>query len=120
MGDSDTQERWEQLWMRIDAEAKAMKSSQGALFELSQYYLSLPVLERRAIDVVLAEWALSDNESKRFDALALIDEHRICSALPALKELRQKLDKSRDPGARFEKAKVDRVVEALMEDRIQD
>jgi hypothetical protein len=109
----DTQERWEQFWSRIDAETKAEKVSQAALFELSQYYLSLPVVERRTIDGVLAEWVLSDNESKRFDALALIDEHRIRSALPALEDLCQKLEKSREPGARFEKAKVDRIVAAL-------
>ena len=114
MSARDTQERWEQFWTRIDAETKAEKRSQAALFELSRHYLSLPAMERQTIDAVLTEWVLCDDASKRFDALALIGEHRIRGALPALEELRQKLDKSREPGARFEKAKVDRIVAALM------
>lgn len=114
MTERSTRDLWEQFWRRIDAESKAGRLSQAALFDLSQYYLSLPIMERRIIDGVLADWALSDNESKRFDALALIDEHRIRSALPALEELSQKLDKSREPGARFEKAKVNRIVTTLM------
>jgi len=114
MSARDTQERWEEFWARVDAANKAAKQCQATLFDLSDYYLSLPVEERRSIDALLAEWVLSDNESKRFDALALIDEHRIRSALPALEDLRQKLDKSREPGAPFEKAKVDRIVASLM------
>ena len=113
MSARNTREAWEQFWVRVDAETKAEKLSQAALFELSQYYRSLQVIERQTIDALLGEWVLSDNESKRFDALALIDEHRISSALPALEELRRRLDKSRGPGASFEKAKVERIVASL-------
>lgn len=114
MSTLDARERWEQFWARIDAETKAQKASHAAVFELSRYYLALSTAERQIIDALLAEWVLSDEESKRFDALALIDEHRIRSALPALEELREKLNKSREAGAPFEKAKVDRIVAALI------
>lgn len=113
MSARDTRERWQQFWARVDAETKAEKLSQAALVELSRYYRSLQAEERQTIDAVLSEWVVSDNESKRFDALALVDEHRIRSALPALEELRRKLDKSREPSAPFEKAKVDLIITSL-------
>jgi len=114
MSARETKKQWEQFWVRIDAETKAGKLSEAAPIELSEYYLSLPLGKRQTIDAVLADWILSDNESKRFDALYLIYEHQIRSALPALEKLREKLGKSREPGARFEKAKVERIVAALM------
>jgi len=69
--------------------------------------------ERQTFDAVLGGWVLSDNESRRFDALALIDEYRIRRALPALEELRRRLDQSPAPGAPFEKAQVDRIIASL-------
>jgi len=113
MSERTAREDWERLWARIDAESKAAKLSQGALSELSAYYLSLSTAERRVVDAVLAEWVLSDNESKRFDSLALIDAHEIRSALPGLAKLRERLGRSRAPGAPFELAKVERIVKSL-------
>ena len=113
MSVQETREQWERFWVRTDAETKAEKASHVAIFELSQRYLSLPTDEREVVNAILAEWVLSDDPSKRFDALALIDEHRISSALPALRELRKNLERSTGPGAPYERAKVDRIVAAI-------
>jgi hypothetical protein len=40
---------------------------------------------------VLAEWALSDDEATRFDALALIEDFKLAAALPALRKLAVRL-----------------------------
>ena len=104
---------WERLWAGLDKESKAAKLSQGALSELSAYYLSLSRAERRVVDAVLAAWVLSDVESNRFDALALIGTHEIRSALPALAKLCERLGRSRAPGAPFELDKVERIVKSL-------
>jgi len=116
MTSRDAQERWVRFWARVDAETKAQKVSQAAVFELSQYYRSLQDVEREAVDALLGGWVLDGNEGKRFDALALIDEHAISDAIPALEELRHRLDESKEPGAPFEKAKVDRIIAVLRKD----
>ena len=113
MNAGEIREQWEIFWAHTNEKTKAEKASQAALFELSRYYLSLTPAGKDAINDLLAEWVVSDDESKRFDALALIDEHRISSALPALHRLGEELDKSTDPGAPYERAKVDRIVAGL-------
>lgn len=66
------------------------------------------------MDEVLIEWALSDDESLRFDALYVIEEHSIARAVPALLSLHSRLeDESKRPGAPFEAAKVARILERL-------
>ena len=62
---------------------------------------------------VLAEWALSDDENVRFDALALIDDFKIASAAPALQELARRLASDGTPGAPYELKKVRRIISNL-------
>jgi hypothetical protein len=62
---------------------------------------------------VLAEWSLSTNVGKRFDALAIVDEYRVSEAVPALRELANRLEMSAEPGAPFELQKVNRIVSSL-------
>ena len=64
-------------------------------------------------DQVLAEWALSDDEAVRFDALALIDEFKITNAAPALRKLKSRLASSSEPGAPYELQKVYRIIAGL-------
>jgi hypothetical protein len=106
-------ERWESLRDRLDAEAQASKMSQEAVLRLSHAYTLLQPNERRVVDEVLSEWLSSEDENKRFDALALIREHHIVSALGALDKLAQRLSRSNEPGAPYELAKVKRVVQQL-------
>lgn len=104
---------WTALRERLDAEATAMKESQAAVIELSRRYAALDADARRVVDELLSEWVLSDDENLRFDALALVSDHRILSALPALRELLVRLDGATTPGAPFEQAKIRRILGRL-------
>jgi uncharacterized protein HemX len=109
----DVRATWEQLRERVDREAREQKMSQAAILELSRQYRLVRVGERKEVDELVAEWVLSDDENKRFDALALISEHRIKSATPALHRLAERLKTAADPSAPYELAKVNRILGKL-------
>ncbi len=90
-----------------------MKESQQALLWLSAAYRELAALEKACIDAEIADWLHSDDPRLRFDAIALVVEHRIISALPALESLRGRLEAATDPGAPSERAKVERAMQQL-------
>ena len=104
---------WTALRDRLDAEAIAMKESQAVVIELSRRYAALDADAREVVDELLSEWVLSDDEKHRFDALALVSDHRVLSALPALRELLVRLDGSTTPGAPYEQAKIRRILACL-------
>jgi hypothetical protein len=93
--------------------ATSAKDSPAVLPELFAAYRSLPPTDRFAVDYILAEQVESTSESDRFDALAIVGEFRILSALPALKRLASRLENSDDPGAPYEWAKVNRLIAHL-------
>lgn len=111
--DEAIRSEWTALSERLDAEARAMKEAQAAVIELSQRYALLDGEARPVVDELLSEWALSDDENQRFKALALVSDHRIVSALPALRELLVKLQDSPTPGAPYEQAKIRRIMARL-------
>jgi hypothetical protein len=89
------------------------RDAQGAILELFRQYERLSPAERREIDSLLAESLGSSDEDVRFDALALIDEYRIASTLPQLQSLASRLLTETTPGAPFELAKVQRLLDRL-------
>jgi hypothetical protein len=105
---------WDALRVHLHEEAEADKCPQRAVVLLSQKYGELTGSDRRSIDKVLAEWTLSSDEGKRFDALAIIFDYKILSMLPTLRRLMSMLSESTTVSAPFERAKVVRVIEALM------
>jgi hypothetical protein len=113
MNVSEVRTHWEALRIRLEREAEARKSSQEAVVALSRAYALLSAEERCEIDPLLSEWALSVDENKRFHALAIIADHRIRSALPALCELANVLERSTTPSGPYELAKVMRVMGQL-------
>ena len=62
---------------------------------------------------VLGEWALSEDEGLRFDALALIYDFRVCTAMTALDNLAAHLSSSTSPGAPYEVEKVQKIIARL-------
>lgn len=62
---------------------------------------------------ILIEELSSPNEAARFDALAIIGEFRVPAALPALRLLSARLQHESSPGAPFEVAKVNRIIDRL-------
>lgn len=109
----DVQERWRALRDMVHERYRAAKDSQGAVLALARAYRGAPATERAAIDAVLAEWLLSDDEGLRFDARFLVDEFRIVSALPALRQLQGRLETASGPGAPYEWAAVNRVIGSI-------
>ncbi len=89
-----------------DDEAKSLKDSQRVLFKLRALYERLDGTERVMADQVLGEWAMSQDEAVRFDALYLISEFRIYAAIPALQTLANRLRSDTSPGAPYELKKV--------------
>jgi hypothetical protein len=96
-----------------DDEAKSLKDPNVALEKLRLLYRKFDAGDRRMADEVFSEWALSDDEKIRFDALFLIDELKISIALPALHKLATRLAISAEPGAPYELKKVQRIISGL-------
>lgn len=90
----------------------------GALFKdtcvmiekLRALYKRLASADKHLANQVFAEWALSDDDSIRFDALALINDLEIRAAVPALLDLARRLTSSNKPSAPFELQKVHRTI----------
>lgn len=96
-----------------DIEAAGQKDPQLALDQLCALYEKFDESERAMANRVLAEWSLSTDIGKRFDALAIVDEYRVSEAVPALRELAIRLEKSAEPGAPFELEKVKRILDGV-------
>lgn len=86
-----------------------------ALDRMHAMYQKFDAEERSMANQVLIEWALSDSEKVRFDALVLINDFHIVSAIPALRELAIRLESTNTPGAPYELKKVERIIRNLDE-----
>jgi hypothetical protein len=110
-------ERVRRLWHERRAAAErtrtAAKQSQAVLFDLYETYRALPDDERYIVNRLLADELASGDEAARFDALAVIDEFQIASALPALRKLAAWLEQRPEPGAPYERAQVLRIIRRL-------
>jgi len=77
MGDTNPahfREEMETYRRAAKEEANALKDTHLALERLRTLYQKFDAEERTMAEQVLAEWALSEDENVRFDALALIDD----------------------------------------------
>jgi hypothetical protein len=97
----------------VDEEARLFKDSYLALDRLHAMYQKFDSAERTMAHEVIAEWALSDDEALRFDALALIDDFKIANEIPVLQKLASRLASSSAPGAPYELKKVNRILKDL-------
>lgn len=93
-----------------DRDANALKESNLAWEWLRDLYRKFDAEERKLADRVLTEWALSDDENVRYDALVLIGDFRIVSAVRALRDLAARLKLSKAPSAPYELRKVDSIL----------
>ncbi len=90
-----------------------MKASQEALSWMSREYRRLSDEQRPAVDAEITAWLVSDDAGLRFDALVLIHEHRIVSALPGLRLVATRLEQEGGPGSSSELVKVQRAIDRL-------
>ncbi len=110
MSDSTVRRDWETFWQEVDQTYQEAKDSQGALLALSDRYRRLSPNERNVVDRLLADKLASPDENIRFDALALVGEFKIRSTEPQLRSLAARLEAEMTPGAPFELAKVNRIL----------
>jgi hypothetical protein len=110
-----TQHAWLQMREEVSVRAIMNKQSQEAVLAMADSYRSLSPDDRLIIDELLIEQLASEDETVRFDALALIREFRILAALPALRALADRLETQHEPGAPYEWAKVSRIIGVLGE-----
>jgi len=108
-----TVDGWDALRRRISSDAIAEKDSQGALFALFEVYRRLDTADRAVVERWMGREALLGEEVDRFDAIAMIREFRVVSALAGLRQLEERLMGSDSPGAPFERAKVGRLIAYL-------
>lgn len=106
-------DRLEAARRAAEAEGQASKEAMLPIERLRDAYIRFTPLERVLGEKVLAEWLDSDDENRRFDAMALIDELRVVAVAPALGRLADRLRESRAPGASFEQEKIGRIVDRL-------
>lgn len=97
----------------FDDEANLRKDPNITLERLHALYEKLDAAERRMADQVFTEWAISEEEDVRFDALALINDFKIKMAIPELHKLATRLASSNSPGAPYELKKVHRIIVEL-------
>jgi hypothetical protein len=112
---ADVRGAWLRMREEVSARAVANKQSQEAVLAMAERYRSLTEGERADVDQLLIEQLASEDETVRFDALALVREFRIAAALSALRVLADWLETQHSPGAPYEWAKVNRLIGALAE-----
>lgn len=104
---------WVQFRNETNHRARAVKQSQQAIYDLMSHYRSLSEAEKREVDALLIEDLDSTEENTQFDALALIREFKVKSALPALRALADRLEAEQSPSAPYDWAKVNRLIASL-------
>ena len=93
-----------------DDMASSLKDPHFTLVRLNNFYRNLDTAARQLANHILAEWALSEDENLRFDALGLIDDLNVRTAVPALETLAACLAMEHSPGAPYELKKMWRII----------
>jgi hypothetical protein len=114
--DTDVRRAWLDAWRDTSDLRIRAKQSQVALFDMFDRYRALSAPDKQVVDELLAELVMSPDERVRFDVLAVIDEFRITSALPALRALANRLEGESSPGAPYEWEKVNRMIGTIASD----
>jgi hypothetical protein len=96
------------------AEGLATKEMQIIPLKLESLYSRFDENERQMASIVLNDWLVSQDESLRFDALAVIRRYQIATALPALNKLLGRLKDEATPGAPYEAQAVEKVIAAIV------
>jgi hypothetical protein len=104
---------WRRIWSEVSRRYIEAKDSQGAIVELFGLYAKLDPDERKAANEELFEAIRAGDDLERWDALAITNKFKLKDALPYLGELAVRLQLDDSPGARFELAKVQRIIERL-------
>src|ERR1051326_8148388 len=77
-----------------NAEAQRLKDPWIAIERLRILFGRFDESEQRIANQVLSEWLLSEDENVRFDAVALVRDLRVLSAMPVLRELASQIGRA--------------------------
>lgn len=113
MATDDFRRRMEAWWSDCDSDAMARKESQSVTLKLIKIFGQMEPEDRTIADLVVGEWACSDEERKRFDALAVIAHFRIRTTIPQLRMLEGRLLCRAGPVAASELEKVRTILASL-------
>lgn len=112
------------IWHETAVEARALVDSgrdpMAPVELLSELYSALADDERDVADALLAEDLLSDDSGVRYDALWIVNDLAIKSAVPALQALASRLAASAELDATFELQKVGRLLQKLTDGAAQE
>ena len=104
---------WRRIWSEVSRRYIEAKDSQGAIVELFGLYSKLDPGERKAANKELFEAIRAGDDLERWDALAIANKFKLTDAMPYLDELAARLLLDDSPGAPFELAKVQKIIERL-------
>jgi hypothetical protein len=104
---------WRTAWGEVDRRHVEAKDSQGAIVELFELYARLSADARAAANAALFDALHEDDETRRHDALAMINQFKLREAIPHMRELAARLQLADSAGAPFELAKVQRFLQKL-------
>lgn len=110
MNTNFTESDWAEWRDTVSRAAEASKSSHSALEAIFEAYRGFSTDHRNVVDAWMRRALLGDDEAARFDALALVREFRVQSALPELRILADALEQETSPSAPFDWAKVNRLI----------
>ena len=114
MNPDEIRAEWDSIRDVLVERWTALKDPQQVTVQLSRAYARSDAEQQRVIHDVLRKWLLSDDEARRFDALTIVEEHKVRSAMPALRGLQDRLEREQaSPGAPYEWAWVNRVIGTL-------
>jgi hypothetical protein len=113
--DEDAGRRFREFRDAVDEEHAGTKVPELATVRLSKKYQGLSDSERTTVDQVLSEWLLSGDEGLEMDAWVLVSQFKILSALPALRTLADRLERSFEQNAPYYWQSVNRIIGELTE-----
>jgi hypothetical protein len=114
---SEFRKAMQTYWLELAIEADHAKAHEIATHQFGVWYGALPPEERLLADKVLAEWVLQSDESTRQgDALFLLHQYKIRSALPAVERLSEALRPIEGPEAFYLRKKLLRLIDELRGD----
>ncbi len=129
---SDARDRWIAQWTETVRRERALKNASSIPTVLAKQYQELSPEDRLDVDRLLAEWAALtewaavgkeskpediDDQDRWFSAMALIDEFRIRSAIPAVRRSVEQFGRMPGPLARdWREHVVQRVLPRLESD----
>jgi hypothetical protein len=101
------------FWRDVQEESVSFKDPYIALDRLHALYKKFDDAERVMADIVIGEWALSEEQVVRHHALSLIDDFKIKEATDHLRRLASRLMAADGPHARDELVLVRRILKDL-------